>query len=89
MRAKTSFRAYRPLAGGGKRVGRGPMLDADIVILLALLAPAFLGVFVWAVFDAQDIGAGPTVCGALAVLAVAMAMSAWRARGSGPTEPLQ
>jgi hypothetical protein len=65
------------------------MLDADVVILLALLAPAFLGVFLWAVLYAEDIGAGPTVCGALVVLAVAMSTSAWRARGSGPTEPLQ
>jgi len=89
MRAKTRFRVYRALAGRGRRMGRGPMLDADIVILLALLAPAFFGVFVWAVFYTQDIGAGPTVCGALAVLGVAMAMSAWRARGSGPTEPFQ
>ena len=81
MGAKTRFRAYRPLAGRGKRVGQGPILDADVVILLALLSPAFLAVFIWAFFYGQDIGAGPTVCGALAVLAVAMTMAAWRARG--------
>ncbi len=85
MGGKARFRVYRTLMSGGRRVPKGPMHDADIVILVALLAPAFLAVFVWSALDGQALGAGPTVCGAIAVLAVTWVASAWRARG--PIEP--
>ena len=56
------------------------MPDADIVILLIALSPAFLGVVVWTFVRERALGSGATVCGALVVLAVLTAGSAWRAR---------
>jgi|HubBroStandDraft_1064217.scaffolds.fasta_scaffold108893_3 hypothetical protein len=76
MDARARFRAYGELSNRGKRAHREPMHDADIVILTLLLAPAFLAVLVWTLFQGQPVGAGATICGALVVLAVAMGASA-------------
>jgi hypothetical protein len=75
---------YRTLTEAhAKRRRREPLPDADIVIALILLSPAFLAVVVWTLVRGETFGVGPTVCGALVVLTVLTAASAWRARGRG------
>lgn len=64
-----------------KRPFREPLPDADIVILLVIVSPAFLAVVVRTLVRGEAFGTGPTVCGAIVVLALLMAASAWRARG--------
>ena len=55
--------------------------DGDVLIAVGLLSPAFLAVVVRTIARGEVFGAGPTICGALVVLAAAMSISAWRARG--------
>jgi hypothetical protein len=80
MAERRTFRAYRALDAREGFRASGPMHDADVVILLALVAPAFLAVVVWAFMSGQSVGAGPTVCGAFVVLAISSAVSALRGR---------
>jgi hypothetical protein len=65
-----------------KRPLRERLPDADIVILLVILSPAFLAVVVRTVLRGEAFGAGATVCAALVIVALATAASAWRARGT-------
>jgi hypothetical protein len=54
------------------------LVDGDIAILALLLSPAFLAVVVRTIARGATFGAGPTVCGALLALTVAIAVSAPR-----------
>ena len=84
------FRPYRKLAAApASRAARSPMPDADIVILMLVLSPAFLAVVVWNVLRGNVIGPEATVCGTLVVLAARMALSAWRTRRPEPARPGQ
>jgi hypothetical protein len=57
-----------------------PLPDTDILVLLLVVSPALLAAFIHAMLKDQEVGAGPTVCGIIAVLAVAVFVSAWRRR---------
>ena len=59
--------------------GRG-IPDLDIVILTLAVSPVFLAVVVRTALRGEVFGAGPTICGGLATLSFAMALSAWRNR---------
>src|SRR5260370_41976800 len=54
--------------------------DMDVLVLLAILSPAFLAVTVHTVLRGETWGVGSTVCAGIVVLAVALVVSAWCAR---------
>jgi hypothetical protein len=56
-------------------------LDRDILIALGLLWPAFLALVVRTFMRGETFGTGATVAAAMVVLAPALLVSAWRARG--------
>jgi hypothetical protein len=63
--------------------GGPPQLpDADIVVLLLLLAPVFVGVVARTIARGEVFGVGTTFCAVMAVVAVVVAAGAWRARRS-------
>ncbi len=61
--------------------------DAELVVLLVFAAPIFLAVMIRTALSGETFGAGPTVCGAMVVAAVALSISAWRARKTPPRLP--
>jgi hypothetical protein len=52
--------------------------DRDILILLALVWPAFVAVVVRAIARGDTFGSGTTVCGGIAILVPALFVSSWR-----------
>jgi hypothetical protein len=77
---------YRTV-GRGERPGRGPWPDADVLIPLLVLSPAFLAVVVRAMVRGEALSAGATVCGAIVAATVGMSVSAWRARARQGRQP--
>jgi hypothetical protein len=69
-------------ASAANRAARRPLRDADVLIPLLVLSPAFLAVVVRTMARGEEFGAGPTVCAAIVLLAVAMFVSAWRDRST-------
>jgi hypothetical protein len=51
--------------------------DVDVLVLLAILSPAFLAVVVHTVLRGETWGVGSTVCAGIFVLTVALVVSAW------------
>jgi hypothetical protein len=64
-----------------RRPVREPLPDADIVILLAVLSPAFLLAVIWTIVRGEAFGTEATMSAALVVLAVLAAVSALQSRG--------
>jgi hypothetical protein len=56
--------------------------DADLVVVLLLLAPLCLGVVVHTILRGEAFGVQATVCAGIAVLAIVAAAYAWRGRRS-------
>jgi hypothetical protein len=59
--------------------------DADVVILLAVVSPAFLAVVVRTLLRGEPFDAGPTVSAAIVVFAVLTVASAYRTRAQNRT----
>jgi hypothetical protein len=81
MRSTICKSPYRSPAVREKRKIAERFPDADILVLLLVASPALLAVFIHALLQNEPIGAGTTVCGAIAVLAAAMFISEWRSSG--------
>jgi hypothetical protein len=75
------YRSFATAPPGRPR--RPPLADADILIPLVFASPAFLAVAVRTMLRGEAFGAGATVCASMVVLAVALVVSAWRARAAG------
>jgi len=59
---------------------REPLPNADIVVLLAVLSPAFLVAVIWTLVRGEAFGTEATMSAAVIVLAVLSAVSALQAR---------
>jgi hypothetical protein len=74
------MRASRRLSLAVDRPARQPLPNADIVVLLAVLSPAFLVAVIWTLVRGEAFGTEATLSAAVIVLAVLSGVSAWRAR---------
>jgi hypothetical protein len=59
--------------------------DADMVVLLAVVSPAFLALVVRTLLRGERFDTGPTVSAAIVVFALLTGVSAWRTRAQNRT----
>lgn len=77
----TTRAPYRISAGAkAERAIDSGWPDRDILIPLALVWPAFVGVVVRAIARGDAFGSGTTVCAGIAILVPAMFVCSWRGR---------
>jgi len=74
------MRANRHLSLAVDRPAREPLPNADIVVLLAVLSPAFAAAVIWTLVRGEAFGTEATLSAAVIVFAVLAAVSALRAR---------